>query len=291
MTALAFALVRRDDLGDGRWGLLLLPLDAALVEQTQEGCLLRRHHPGQVGCGPRLRIRPVVEATLGQGLQHAHEGGELRLAALYAELTFRHFDSSLGRGVYLLARPLAIRIAGGPRFVVPSNSSNVDLYPSGRPGKIPIERDDVNLVSLPLDSERIPWIPLGPGESFKPLRFLARDRGRVLLLRLEPGIVVPRHRHLGEVHGLNLSGRRKLLETGEIVGPGGYVYEPTGNVDSWMAVGDEPVVVHIIAYGAMEYLGENDEVLKRDTASSLREAYLRYCDDNVLAALDLGGER
>jgi hypothetical protein len=39
----------------------------------------------------------------------------------------------------------------------------------------------------------------------------------------------------------------------------------------------------------MEYLGENGEVLKRDTASSLREGYLRYCRDNALAPLDLGG--
>jgi quercetin dioxygenase-like cupin family protein len=142
-----------------------------------------------------------------------------------------------------------------------------------------------------LDTERIPWIPLGPGESFKPLRFLSGDRGRVLLLRLEPGTLVPRHRHLGEVHGYNLAGRRVLLETGEVVGPGGYVYEPPGNVDSWMAVGDEPVVVHIASYGAMEYLGENGEVLRRDTASSLRELYLRYCAANAVAPLDLGGER
>jgi quercetin dioxygenase-like cupin family protein len=149
--------------------------------------------------------------------------------------------------------------------------------------------DVLKLTSLPLNPEEIPWIPLGPGESFKPLRFLSNDRGRALLLRLQPGIVVPKHRHLGEVHGFNLAGRRKLLETDEIVGPGGYVYEPSGNVDSWMAVGDEPVVVHIIAYGAMEYLGENDQVVKRDTAGSLREAYLRYCRENALAPLDLGG--
>jgi hypothetical protein len=129
--------------------------------------------------------------------------------------------------------------------------------------------------SQPLDVDSIPWIPLGPGESFKPLRFM--KNGRALLLRLEPGTVVPRHRHSGEVHGFNLAGSRKLLDTGETVGPGAYVYEPAGNVDSWMAVGDEPVVVHIISFGSMEYLGENDEVLRRDTPSSLHQRYLDYC--------------
>lgn len=133
-----------------------------------------------------------------------------------------------------------------------------------------------------LDVASIPWIPLGPGESFKPLRFLSNDRGRVLLLRLDPGTVVPRHRHLGEVHGFNIAGSRKLIETGEMVGPGAYVYEPAGNVDSWMAVGDEPVIVHITSFGAMEYLGDDDQVLRRDTASSLLQTYLRYCEENNL---------
>jgi 2,4'-dihydroxyacetophenone dioxygenase len=144
-----------------------------------------------------------------------------------------------------------------------------------------------NYNSQALDSESIPWIPLGPGESFKPLRFFPNDRGRVLLLRLEPGTIAPRHRHLGDVHGFNLSGSRQLLETGEIVGPGAYVFEPAGNVDSWMAVGDEPVIVHITSFGAMEYLGNNDEVLRRDTASSLRDVYLRYCEEHNLAPRNL----
>ena len=138
------------------------------------------------------------------------------------------------------------------------------------------------------ETANIPWIPLGPGESFKPLRF-GKDR-RVLLLRVEPGIEIPRHRHLGDVHAFNVSGRRKL-DTGEIVGPGGYVYEPVGNVDSWTAIGDEPVVVHISSSGAMEFLGSGGEVLRRDDATSLREAYHRYCQEHGLTPLDLGGER
>jgi quercetin dioxygenase-like cupin family protein len=146
---------------------------------------------------------------------------------------------------------------------------------------------DVRFASQPLDTESLPWVPLGPGESFKPLRFLPNDRGRVLLLRLEPGTLVPRHRHLGEVHGFNLGGYRKLLETAEVVGPGGYVYEPAGNVDSWQAVGTEPVIVHIASFGPMEYLGDGDRVLRRDTGASLREIYERYCDEHGLQPVRL----
>ncbi len=133
----------------------------------------------------------------------------------------------------------------------------------------------------------MPWIPLGGGESFKPLRFLPDDGGRVLLLRLEPGTVVPRHRHLGEVHAFNIAGSRKLLDTGEIVGPGAYVYEPAGNVDSWMAVGDEPVIVHITSFGAMEFLGDDDRVLRSDTASSLYDIYVQYCERSNVRPVSL----
>ena len=145
-----------------------------------------------------------------------------------------------------------------------------------------------HFASQSFDPSPLPWIPLGPGESFKPVCFFAKERGRVLLLRLEPGVVVPRHRHLGEVHAANLSGQRELLETGEVVGPGVFVYEPPGNVDSWRAVGDVPVVVHITAFGAMEYLGEQGEVLRRDTPSSLQERYERYCAEHGLTPRALG---
>ena len=84
--------------------------------------------------------------------------------------------------------------------------------------------------SQPFDPSSLPWIPLGPGESFKPICFFPGDRGRVLLLRLEPGVEVPKHRHLGEVHAVNLSGQRLLIESNEVVGPGAYVYEPEQSV-------------------------------------------------------------
>lgn len=137
-----------------------------------------------------------------------------------------------------------------------------------------------------VDAERLPWIPLAPGEWFKPLRFLPDQDSRVLLLRLAPGTGVPLHRHLGEVHAWNVSGSRQL-HTGEVVGPGGYVYEPPGNVDSWRATGDEDVVVFIAARGSMEYLGPKGEVLRRDGAESLRERYERHCAETGIEPLDL----
>lgn len=137
------------------------------------------------------------------------------------------------------------------------------------------------LASLPVDSERIPWIPMeSPGLSYKPLRFFRDGSGWVYLFRLEPGTRIPRHRHTGEVHAFNISGRRQLLDTGEVVGPGGYVYEPLGNVDSWKVVGEEPVVLLINVRGGVEYLGEDGQVLRSAMPADRLESYRRWCQEN-----------
>jgi hypothetical protein len=83
----------------------------------------------------------------------------------------------------------------------------------------------------PLDTGGMPWIPTGPGKSFRPLRFAANDWSG--LMRLEPGSTVALHRHTGEVHAVNLAGTREIVGTGERAGPGNDVYEPAGTVDGW----------------------------------------------------------
>ena len=60
----------------------------------------------------------------------------------------------------------------------------------------------------PLDTDSMPWIPTGPGKSFRPLRFT--EDGWCELMRLEPGSAVAVHRHTGEVHAFNLGCTSKL---------------------------------------------------------------------------------
>ena len=97
-------------------------------------------------------------------------------------------------------------------------------------------------------ADDLPWIPSStPGKWAKPLRFLG-DRGFVELLRMDPGVVIPLHRHTGEVHVLNLAGHRQLC-TGETIGPGDYVHEPAGHVDWWKAVGDVQVIALAVVMG------------------------------------------
>ncbi|HSE13488.1 MAG TPA: cupin domain-containing protein [Rudaea sp.] len=135
-------------------------------------------------------------------------------------------------------------------------------------------------------TDTTPWVPLGAGKAFMPLRFLRDDRGFVELLRLQPGEEIGLHRHTGEVHAFNLQGSRELC-TGELIGPGGYVYEPPGNVDSWKVAGDVPLVVLVVVMGAVEYLGSDGTVTDRYTASRLFDIYRRHCAANALEVCDL----
>ena len=127
----------------------------------------------------------------------------------------------------------------------------------------------------PVSSMSLPWVPLRNGISFKPLHF-AQD-GYSLQLRVEPGTTIPLHRHTGEVNAYNLSGHREIVTTGEKVGPGDFVHEPAGNVDSWRCLGDEPCVVQISLKGRVEYVDDRGEVTSFTDAGTARAAYLDWC--------------
>ena len=129
-----------------------------------------------------------------------------------------------------------------------------------------------------LHTATLTWIPLEAGQAFKPIS-LPEVGPRQLLLRVDPGTVVGLHRHHGDVHGFTISGARVLLNPdGHVhVGAGTYVYEPAGTVDSWMAVGDEPCVVHISIDGAMDTLDEHGGVMSSTGTADLRRIYLDWC--------------
>jgi quercetin dioxygenase-like cupin family protein len=120
------------------------------------------------------------------------------------------------------------------------------------------------------------WIPEGKGKWSLPLQFLPDAAGWVELMRLEPGVRVALHRHTGEVHALKLAGERRLND-GRVLRAGDYVHEPAGNVDWWEATGTEPLIVHVVVKGTVEYLGAHHGVLQRiDTAGRIAD-YRRHC--------------
>ena len=137
-----------------------------------------------------------------------------------------------------------------------------------------------------IDPDLIPWVPLGEGKSFKPLRFFEDNRGFTELLRIEPGTVIPLHRHTGEIHAFNLEGTRELC-TGEIIRPGDYVYEPAGTVDTWKAVGDVPCVIFVTVGGAVEFLADDNSVERSVSGRDLQDLYREYCAEHGIEMLDL----
>lgn len=134
-----------------------------------------------------------------------------------------------------------------------------------------------------------PWVPsVTPGKSARLLRLLPDDEGFVELLRMEPGVTMPLHRHTGEIHAYNLSGSRELC-TGEVIGPGDYVYEPPGNTDWWRIVGAETMVALVVVRGKVEFLAADGSVRYTANAATQRAELERYCSDQGLPMPDLLG--
>jgi 2,4'-dihydroxyacetophenone dioxygenase len=146
------------------------------------------------------------------------------------------------------------------------------------------------LAAMPLrhtHSESLPWVPSPvPGKSSRPLRFLRSNRGFVELLRMDPGVAMSLHRHTGETHAFNLSGSRRLA-SGEVIGPGGYVYEPPGNIDSWEVIGDEPLIALVVVMGEVEDLAPDGHVRGVANAATRFVEYQTFCREHGIAMLDL----
>lgn len=137
------------------------------------------------------------------------------------------------------------------------------------------------------DSASLPWIPSPvSGKAARPLRFLRGNRGFAELLRMQPGVAMPPHRHTGETHAFNLAGSRRL-SSGEVIGPGGYVYEPPGHVDSWEVVGDTALVVLVVVSGEVHLLAPDGHVRGIANAATRFVEYRTFCREHGLAMLDL----
>ena len=132
-------------------------------------------------------------------------------------------------------------------------------------------------VSMPIHTEHLPWMPLDEGVWVRPLRFSGHERS--LQLKVAPGVTIARHRHAGHVHAFNVSGSRRL-DTGEVIGPGAYVYEPAGNTDSWACAGGEPCIVQISMSGRLSYIGDDGEVLDYTDTPKLKAQYLAWCREH-----------
>lgn len=147
--------------------------------------------------------------------------------------------------------------------------------------------DLANLAAALGPDAAFPWMPVAPGLTSKPLAFFPDESGWAVLLKVEPGTRIGRHRHLGDVHGFVLSGRRRLGD-GRVLGPGEFEHEPAGRIDQWSVEGGAPLVSLFVVRGPVEYLDEFGRVLSRDTAAGKAETYRRFCAERGLVPAALG---
>ncbi len=137
-----------------------------------------------------------------------------------------------------------------------------------------------------IDSDAMPWIPLGEGNYTKPLR-LDRVYGRwVTLFKAESGGVVARHRHVGPVTAFILEGSWHYLERDWVATKGKVIYEPPGDVHT-LVTGDEGTVTLFQMEGALIYLDDEENVVGQDDVMSFTKLYNDYCDAEGIERLDL----
>lgn len=130
-------------------------------------------------------------------------------------------------------------------------------------------------VPLPLASSRsdprLPWVRWAmQGARFQLLSADPASGRFTVLLRFEPGVEAPRHRHVGSVEGIVLEGDFYYREHPEVrFSAGSYLFEPAGSVHQ--PVSEEGVLMLGIFHGPVEGLDEEGQVTGRiDCAWHLR---------------------
>ena len=104
-----------------------------------------------------------------------------------------------------------------------------------------------------------PWMPLGPGISYRLLR-AESDSGRfTVLIRAEAGGRLPRHRHEEAAEIFILTGHGTHPQSGPFA-TGDYIYEARGAVHDAVDF-DHDVELLMVSYGPSSFLAPDDSVV------------------------------
>jgi anti-sigma factor ChrR (cupin superfamily) len=126
-------------------------------------------------------------------------------------------------------------------------------------------------------SDQMPWIPFPgiEGSHFKLLRLDRETDGGIFLLRIQPGVRGPLHKHFGSVEYYNLKGE---LNFGKVkLGPGSYAYELGGFKHSEDPPEREETITLFIVHGPLQAYdadGNPGRVLGATAMAKLQERYI-----------------
>jgi 2,4'-dihydroxyacetophenone dioxygenase len=127
-------------------------------------------------------------------------------------------------------------------------------------------------------AEDLSWALLWEGIEMKVLRRGDGTGVYTLLNRFAPGVELPKHRHVGAVHGYTIEGRWGYREYDWIACAGSYVFEPSGSTHTLYVPesADGPAVVVFVIEQALVLLDEHgNEFMTQDSATI--DAMYRDC--------------
>lgn len=134
----------------------------------------------------------------------------------------------------------------------------------------------------------IPWIPQSDRVCFKPVRFDLTTGSWINLLKVKPGGIVNRHRHTGgKVMAYTLQGQWRYLEREWVATPGTYVFEPPGDIHTLVVDGEEEMITLFYLEGTIQYLDDNNQIIKQDDVFSKMKLYFDYCKQNNIPIEEL----
>ena len=106
--------------------------------------------------------------------------------------------------------------------------------------------------------EELPWLPLAPGVGVKVLKVNRETGGFSVMIRAEPGGVLPPHQHVESSEIYILKGQGTHAQTG-FYKAGDYISEPKGAVHDALPFFEETELL-MICNGPSNFLGEDGSV-------------------------------
>ncbi|MCK9511052.1 MAG: cupin domain-containing protein [Pigmentiphaga sp.] len=107
--------------------------------------------------------------------------------------------------------------------------------------------------------DALPWLPLAPQVFVKIIKLVPETGAFSVMIRAEPGGVLPRHKHLESAEIFILKGEGEHKQTGPFR-PGDYVSERKGAVHDALPFHQETELL-MVCNGPSAFLGPNDETL------------------------------
>ena len=128
--------------------------------------------------------------------------------------------------------------------------------------------------------DELPFVAAGDGTHIQLLQVDIEHGLWVVRTRFEPGVVIPTHKHTGEVYAFTLAGSWKYREYPEVNTAGSYLYEPAGSIHTLMVPADQEGLTDVwfAIHGANLNLDEEGNVTSVIDAALIRDAYFGLCE-------------